>query len=254
MPREFEVTADMREALKMKPDSFKVSGDGIFYTLQGEGTSMGKPAVFLRLHFCNLQCGWCDTPYTWKTENKAFWTESQNWTIPETKGKVEGAWACANDKVQKRLIITGGEPLLQKDKIDKLLDQMPDWKVEIETNGTQMPTQKQLERCQFNCSPKLANSDNSLALRVKPEVIRTLAQADTTFKFVVQKPEELDEIEHDYIEKAGIDPNKVILMPEGRSTEELMEHAKAVAEYAKEKGYRLLSRLQVEVWGNARRT
>src|SRR5690606_2170027 len=41
-------------------------------TIQGEGPSMGRPCAFVRLFQCNLQCTWCDTPYTWAvTERKA---------------------------------------------------------------------------------------------------------------------------------------------------------------------------------------
>ena len=45
-------------------------GDGaeIFHTLQGEGVSMGVPAVFVRLSLCNLHCVWCDTDHTWNFE------------------------------------------------------------------------------------------------------------------------------------------------------------------------------------------
>ena len=34
-------------------------------TIQGEGPSVGRRAVFLRLRRCNLACDWCDTRYTW---------------------------------------------------------------------------------------------------------------------------------------------------------------------------------------------
>ena len=47
----------------------------IFHTLQGEGASLGFPAVFLRLSLCNLHCHWCDTPYTWNWEQTP-WTPS----------------------------------------------------------------------------------------------------------------------------------------------------------------------------------
>jgi organic radical activating enzyme len=40
-------------------------GPEIFHTLQGEGVSVGLPAVFIRASRCNLHCVWCDTDHTW---------------------------------------------------------------------------------------------------------------------------------------------------------------------------------------------
>ena len=42
-------------------------------------------------------------------------------------------------------------------------------------------------------------------------------------------------------------------MPQGVTGEEVIKNAQNVAEYAKQKGYRLLSRLHVELWGARRR-
>jgi len=242
------------ESLRMKENNFKVSGDRCFYTLQGEGVSMGEPAVFLRLHFCNLRCRYCDTPYAVFPDRPDFKTESEDWPIEDTVKRIEGLWGCDNPKKMKRLVITGGEPLIQKGRIDLLLDRIPSWQVEIETNGTIMPTEKQLQRCVFNCSPKLSNSGNSQEARVNGEVIKALAQVDSSFKFVVTSPEDLDEIERDYVIPFNIPIDKVILMPEGRSMEALKEHSQAVVELAKRKGYRLLSRLQIALFGDVRRT
>lgn len=240
---------------RFKPDMIQISGDGAFYTLQGEGVSTGVPAVFLRLNHCNLACVWCDTPYTWKKDDERYWKESQDLTIKESADMIRSNWGTQNPDVQKRAVLTGGEPLLQGKKLEALVEELgPDWKIEIETNGTVPPPDALVNNpnVQFNCSPKLDNSGNPTKQRVREVAIKKLATGNTYFKFVVTKPEELDEIQRDYIDRCGIPSGRIILMPEGTTPEALHEHAKQVAEYAKEKGFRMMGRMQVEVWGAKR--
>ena len=248
--KELSVTA---KKFHIEPGYFKVSGDGVFYTLQGEGNSMGKPAVFLRLHFCNLRCYWCDTRYTWNSDTSEFWTESSNWSVKKAAQTIKKSWPVKNRQVQKRLVITGGEPLLQKNTIDKLIDMMPDWYVEVETNGTVIPTDKMLKRCQFNCSPKLENSHNIKSLRIKPGVLTSLNKVNTIFKFVIMTEKDIDEIERDFVKPYGLYINKIIIMPQGVTAEEVSKNARRVVEKVKAKGYRLLGRLQCDIWGARRR-
>lgn len=249
-----EVPKELRDPkkLQMLEGMFKISGDGVFYTLQGEGPTMGEPATFLRLHICNLRCVWCDAFYTWNPKSVEFWKESENWSIEETAKRLKESWTCDDLTRQKRVVITGGEPLLQKDNIDKLMDMLPDWIFEIETNGTIMPTEKQLSKIQFNCSPKLENSHNIKASRIKPDVLLALNKVNSNFKFVVMQPKELDEIEQDYL-SLGLDRHKVILMPQGVTEGEVNKNARILVEYAKKKGFRMLGRLQVSIWGAIRR-
>jgi len=214
---------------------------------------MGMPACFLRLHLCNLKCHWCDAWYTWNSNTKEFWTESQNWSISKTKKEIEKAWKCKNPNVRKRLVITGGEPLLQKDRIDKLIDKMKNWSFEVETNGTAMPTSKMLKSCQFNCSPKLKNSQNPVQARIKPEVLKTLNKANTFFKFVVESKRDIEEIEKDFIVPIGLNIEKIIVMPQGITSEEVSKNARNVVETVKKKGYRLLGRLHCDIWGALRK-
>jgi len=237
----------------LEDQNFKVSGDKAFYSLQGEGPTMGEPAVFLRLHYCNLHCVWCDTPYTWDKTMKEYFSEPVEWSVEETAKKVKKLWGCENPKKIKRLVITGGEPLLWMKQIEQLIILLPDWNVEIETNGTIMPSEFLLMICQFNCSPKLGNSKNDRKIRINIPVLKEIATRQSAFKFVVQKPEELDEIEKDFVIPANISVDKVILMPEGVSNKSLKEHSQAVAEYAKKKGYRIMGRLQINLWGKKRR-
>lgn len=238
------------ENVRLNPDRFRVSGDGMFYTIQGEGITMGLPVVFLRLHVCNLRCVWCDAYYTWNPKSPEFWTESREMTVNEVAIEANHLWGAAPGR-GKRLVITGGEPLLQSDLIDQLLDILPEWDVEIETNGTRMPSKRQFDRCQFNCSPKLANSGNSAASRIHSDVLSSINAVNSQFKFVVMHPDDVAEIEQDFL--PFIDRDKVVLMPQGVTPEEVTSNARRIVEIAKIGGYRLLGRLHVDIWGAKRR-
>lgn len=242
----YKPTPDERLRLKMKPEQFKVSGDQVFFTLQGEGETIGTPAVFLRLHFCNLHCGWCDTKYTWDKNSREFWQEGEDWDFQHTLEEVSSHTA-------KRLVITGGEPMLQQGRIAEFMELIPDWEIEIETNGTIAPLPLLSQRCQFNVSPKLENSGNTLKLRYKPEVLKVFNELPkTTFKFVVQSERDLDEIDQ-IVDEYELDSSKIIIMPEGTTQEEIRNHALSVSEQIKQRGWRLLPRLQVMLWGAKRK-
>lgn len=241
----YQPTIDEKTRLKIKPNQFKVSGDGVFFSLQGEGQSIGKPAVFLRLHFCNLQCSWCDTRYTWDRSISQFWQEAQDWSIEQAVAKITRFPV-------RRLIVTGGEPLLQQRNVANLLQQMPDWDVEIETTGTIEPLPELQERVQFNVSPKLENSGNLRVARYRSQALRILnGLPATSFKFVVQSPADFGEID-EVVRDTPLDQSKIIIMPEGSTHEEVRKHGLAVVEEVKSRGWRLMPRLHVELWGAER--
>jgi 7-carboxy-7-deazaguanine synthase len=94
----------------------------IFYSIQGEGTWSGTPAVFVRLAGCNLACDFCDTDYSLKFLAR----------VDDVVAMVraEGG-ACP------MVILTGGEPLAQADT-PALIDALrrDGRRVHIESNGT----------------------------------------------------------------------------------------------------------------------
>ena len=239
---------------KFQPDKLKVSGDGIFYSFQGEGVSIGKPAVFLRLQDCNLTCGrptgWlCDTPYTWQKDKAPYWQEPKNVEIKDLSKQVKEAW---KGEGKPRLVITGGEPMMQQRNVVNLVERLFGWDIEIETNGTIAPL-RELGLVQFNVSPKLSNSGNVGSRRYKPDVLKTFNMLPkTNFKFVVASQGDVAEIQSMVI-GAGLDKNKIYVMPEGITTEALDKHKQLVETFVNKEGYKMTDRLQIRRYGQKRR-
>ncbi len=112
----------------------------IFYSIQGEGPAMGRPASFVRLAGCNLKCEGCDTYLK-------DWQELPPHAILD---RVEG----------DRVIITGGEPTLQMADLSKLISLLHDKgkEIHIETNGTNPIADGDLRNIRYSVvSPKLGS-------------------------------------------------------------------------------------------------
>lgn len=228
----------------------------IFYTLQGEGISTGVPSVFVRLSGCNLQCVWCDTPYTWNWEGTSWETTSEekfkkeeviiDLGIDEVLGRITD-YPCRN------LVITGGEPLIQQAQLAELVKALPDWSVEVETNGTLIPDALPNDRnIQYNVSLKLPHSNNAESKALKPKSIKWFVDYERAyFKFVVAQDSDLNFIQALQKEYA-INSDRIILMPEGTSSGVLREKIPSIAETCIKHGYRLSDRLHVHIWGSKR--
>jgi 7-carboxy-7-deazaguanine synthase len=94
----------------------------IFYSLQGEGSYAGTPAVFVRLAGCNLACDFCDTDYALK-----FLA-----SIDDVVARVrEIGGDCP------MVVITGGEPFAQRETLALIAALRADGRrVHVESNGT----------------------------------------------------------------------------------------------------------------------
>lgn len=115
----------------------------IFYTLQGEGTHAGRPAVFCRFTSCNLWtgreedraraiCQFCDTDFV-GTDGPGG---GKFPTADELADAIAAQWP-SHHPGNRMVVCTGGEPLLQLDEalIQALHDR--DFFISVETNGTQ---------------------------------------------------------------------------------------------------------------------
>ena len=228
----------------------------LFHTLQGEGPSLGAPAVFLRLSLCNLHCQWCDTPYTWNWE-KTPWKHNDGTKFSKTEQILELAPAEIAPLLSAfpcdRLVLTGGEPLLQQEALVELIDLLDFTFIEIETNGTQVPSPDLASRITaFNVSPKLSNSGIEESLRLKTEPLNFFSCSEKAiFKFVVCSEADLTEIAA-LQSRFEIPSNRIFLMPEGRSPGELEARAHWLADICRDQGYRFTPRLHVLLWGDKR--
>lgn len=114
----------------------------VFYTLQGEGSHAGRPAVFCRFAGCNLWsgreadradavCRFCDTEFV-GTDG----TGGGKFTIAESLASHVAAHWPAGVAGPRFVVLTGGEPLLQVDAalIDALHAQR--FEIAVETNGS----------------------------------------------------------------------------------------------------------------------
>lgn len=229
----------------------------IFHTLQGEGPSIGAPAVFIRLSQCNLHCVWCDTPYTWNWEETP-WKHQDNRKFSKSDQILELSPDELALKINSyqcdRLVITGGEPLLQQGALPPLiclLKNRPE--IEIETNGTQLPS-SDLDPLvsAYNVSPKLSNSGMDEALRWKDKPLRFFTESEkAVFKFVVVTEADLTEIRA-LQNRFAIPACKIFLMPEGRSPSEMEQKSHWLADLCRDEGFRFTPRLHVLLWGDER--
>ena len=121
----------------------------IFYTLQGEGAQVGRPAVFCRFAGCNLWsglekdrakavCMFCDTDFV-GTDGEGGGKFASSDALARA---IAARWPKGDTSGRRFVVCTGGEPLLQLDEplIDAL--HVEGFEVAVETNGTQPAPQR----------------------------------------------------------------------------------------------------------------
>jgi organic radical activating enzyme len=231
----------------------------IFASLQGEGSSQGKPCAFVRLSRCNLACVWCDTAYTWRFEGdnrphrsgETYEREANQVTLNEQD--VAARIAALG---QPRLVVTGGEPLLQAPALARMLALLPEGiAVEVETNGTVAPSPA-LDALvhQYNVSPKLAHSGNPAELALPPERLAHWAgEPRAAFKFVIAEPDDVAEVLA-LAERFAIPRERTWLMAEGTGSATLHARESWLAQLCLAHGLTLSNRLHIELYGDTRGT
>ncbi len=215
-----------------------------FYSLQGEGFYAGVPSVFIRLAGCPLRCRWCDTAYARDFQ-------------AGTEQTAESLLSRVGIYPTRHLVITGGEPLVQPD-LAAFLDVFAKagYLITLETAGLQFIADLPIHL--LSVSPKLSNSvgaedDRAESARLNTAALSALLAAYRyQLKFVVDRPQDLDDIA-DCIERLGcVDPERICLMPQAVRREEYIEKSLWLAEYCLQTGFAFSPRLQVMLYDEQR--
>lgn len=230
-------------------------------TLQGEGPSAGRACNFVRLGLCNLDCGWCDTPFTWDWKGKngvAYDRKAELSTMPVADIIAEVEELATRPMLT---VISGGEPLVQAASLDRLVSGLLDSEavtsVEIETNGTHLPSELLQSLSingyvHFNVSPKLSGSGVDPRTAIVPETLKAFGSLDSIYKFVVSNQKELAEIKM-LSEMIGVPGDRIWLMPEGTSSDVIASNFAAVFDAAVLHGWSCSTRLHVLAHEDKRR-
>ena len=104
----------------------KLNVNEIFASINGEVNKWGQgsPTIFVRFQGCNLKCSYCDTQHAQSIANY----DPMIFSHLLTEIKMYGI---------KRVTITGGEPLLQSDIFDLIIElERRRYQISVETNGS----------------------------------------------------------------------------------------------------------------------
>ena len=247
----------------------------VFYSIQGEGSRMGVPSVFVRSSLCNFTCAGFKVEYEDpKTGEKKYGCDSyysvdpafkKTWeTITDFEVLVEKIDATIpnfgkGSLTKPDIVLTGGEPLIYwKDPVfQRTISHYISrgHKVTIETNGAMDInfTREYQKEIMFSASVKLSNSGELESKRINIDTLtKMFEQSPSSYlKFVVSK----DTWEQDYKEIKQLLKDlpvyaTVYLMPMGDTIKTLEKNAKFTIEKAMELGHMYSDRIHIRIWDN----
>jgi 7-carboxy-7-deazaguanine synthase len=223
----------------------------IYPSVQGEGVLTGTPSLFVRASGCNLRCWYCDTPFTsWRPEGDDL-------AVEEIVRQVL-AGEC------EHVVLTGGEPMLFAELVPLCAElRRLGRHITIETAGT---LHLSLECDLMSISPKRANSTPSAAeagswserhehTRHVPQVIkRLITEYPYQFKFVIDTLADCEDVEAYLQELPQIARERVLLMPQGTTQEQLAKIEKWLKPYCEAHGLTYCPRMHIQWYGFRRGT
>ncbi len=223
----------------------------LYKSIQGEGLLTGQESIFIRTSGCNLRCGFCDADYS-------------SWNPEGFRKPVEEILDECQKLSCKHVVITGGEPMLQAG-IVPLTGRLHEegFHITIETAGTVF---RHVCCNLMSISPKLSNStppeeragkwsERHEQTRHNPDVIRALIRDhEYQMKFVIDDPDDFDELAEYLNEFPELKRDRVLLMPQGTSQQQLTARGEWILPFCEQEGFVFCPRKQIEWFGHTRGT
>ncbi len=270
----FPITKDAngKEIKDIPNTGFCIAG-----TVQGEGKLAGTPSLFIRLASCNLRCIWqmedgslckCDTSYaSFHPDDKKIWDVNE--IVSTVRNNIGN---------MNHVVITGGEPLLQKKGVRVLCKKLKEEigvHITIESNGTLFDEELSQWVDLFSISPKLSNSvpsaeklkfygeDENGSSRYHHEIRRNItalqsyintvnnSDKELQLKFVVGKAADEAEIVNDYLKQLSeYNQQDIMLMPLGATHDQLAKSTPIVLKMCIENGWKFSPRIHIDIFGS----
>ena len=190
-------------------------------TWQAEGPDCGKRMALIRFKRCDRNCPFCDT------QVKMRISQEFEFSIKEIQNMI--------DEGNNGLLITGGEPTfnLNLPSTIDIINSIKCTLVNVETNGCQLlkliESVNKNKNVKYMLSPKLF-SNNDLAFYIKL-VDEIKDNPKVYIKLVTEDRKEIYSF-LDYLSLISFDNNRIFLMPEGKTRDELLKHAPIVFDLA----------------------
>jgi 7-carboxy-7-deazaguanine synthase len=224
----------------------------IYRSVQGEGMLMGVPTTFVRFFACNLRCSWCDTKYSWSVREGGTW---ESIPVREVAARVQRLEA-------RHVVLTGGEPTLQKDlaPLAQLLKQQ-EYHLTVETNTTIFPEAAISLIDLWSLSPKLSSAgENYLSYPIIERFIAGLRPDQQQWKFVIRDDADEQTLRDLLMRYPAFAEGRlpVILQPEGDSA--VLDYPSALEHLVQRVrdpfwnryNVRVLPQFHVIIWGRRR--
>ena len=253
-----------------------------FVSLEGEGGTIGRSALYIRTGECSLRCNFCDTAYSVEGDGKYNIVDM---TTDKYVDLLRKSYSISQRQNISNLSITGGEPLLNINYMRKLIEKTKEAfpkisQVIFETNGTMLSEQENAFKLieQIGClhpgikfmlsiSPKLSGKISYSNIKTDDEILDIYKNVLNNYKCVLDAhfDIQLKFVHNDELSKWNetlinyalnmIDPlhkNQILIMPYtpvdplGRDKEAWEKSKDAAARYAMVNFFRYSPRVHVD--------